>query len=52
MDDDLLLEVFESVADPESQPLIATSNLLSVNQLLESVSLHYLMSILLCLTLK
>ncbi|XP_039116167.1 protein SEMI-ROLLED LEAF 2-like isoform X2 [Dioscorea cayenensis subsp. rotundata] len=37
VDDDLLLEVFESVADPESQPLIGTSNLLSVNQLLESV---------------
>ncbi|KAM0938135.1 hypothetical protein DsansV1_C23g0175011 [Dioscorea sansibarensis] len=37
VDDDLLLEAFESVADPEPQSLMATSNLLSVNQLLESV---------------
>ncbi|KAJ0985866.1 hypothetical protein J5N97_004222 [Dioscorea zingiberensis] len=37
MDDDLLIESFESVADPEPRPHTDTSNLLSVNQLLESV---------------
>lgn len=40
-EDDLFIEAFESTADQSALASADTSNLLSVNQLLETVSLHF-----------